>query len=149
MMRRFLSIAVVLALLALPLSPAWAASMCAATSDKAQCHRMEMGSMATQHHCDAMGHKAMKHEGMAQDAMQSEAEDASDGPALTAGDSGKCPMNCCVQGSVQTGTLATTSNLLPQMISAGKEIHFAPVMFTSAGFSSHTDRGPPAAASLA
>jgi hypothetical protein len=105
---------------------------------------MEMSSMAKHHHhCDAMQHDAMQH------SMQHDGQSASDDTTLTAGDSGSCPMNCCVQGNVQTGTLAATPVLLPQLVSAGKEIHFAPVKFTSTGFSSHTDRGPPAAASLA
>lgn len=125
-----------LVLLALPLSPAWAASACPGASQTAQCHRMEMGGMAHHHHCDAMASED-------QDAA------ASDAATLVAGDSGKCPMNCCVQGNVQTGTIAAATSLLPQLVAAGKELHFTPVMFASAGFSSHTDRGPPAVDSLA
>lgn len=52
-------------------------------------------------------------------------------------------MNCCVQGATKDGAVPAAASLLAPLAVTDQELSYAPVMFTSAGFSSHTDRGPP------
>ncbi len=56
-----------------------------------------------------------------------------------------CPMDCCAQRSLPNATAIGSFSLIPPLAVTDAEIHFVPVTFTSAGFSSHTDRGPPTA----
>jgi len=84
------------------------------------------------HHCAAM------HE-------QQEPQPASEDGASVSGRSESCPMNCCTQGSLPNATAVVSFSLIPPLAVTDAEIHLVPVTFTSAGFSSHTDRGPPTA----
>jgi hypothetical protein len=96
-------------------------------------------------HMDQPGHAAHHCDGMTADDP-----DASDtAPSAKATSSENCPMNCCVQGRSHSASSSAATNLLPPLAVADKEFSFVPVKFTSAGFSSHTDRGPPAVAFLA
>jgi len=126
-MRRFLSISVVAALLSSMLSPMMAAA-CTGTGKAAPCHAMAAD------HCDRPTHHH-HHHGVA--APESKT-------ALSAvDDQGKCPMDCCMAGHLRNGAAVSANSFLPPLAVSDREIHFAPVTFTIAGFSSHTDRGPP------
>ena len=130
-MRRFLSITVVAALLSSMLSPIMAAA-CTGTGKAVSCHAAAMAA----DHCDRPMHQH-HHHGVA--APQSKT-------ALSAGDDeAKCPMDCCMAGHPSNGAAVSANSVLPPLAVSDREIHFAPVTFTIAGFSSHTDRGPPRA----
>jgi hypothetical protein len=82
---------------------------------------------------------------MHQHHHQEDAEPASNS-GLSAGQSdGKCPMDCCMPGHLQSGAAPATGSILPPLAVSDQSFNFVPVIFLSAGFSSHTDRGPPAA----
>jgi hypothetical protein len=126
-MRHFLSIATVLALLSSMSSPVLSAA-CVGTGKAVSCHSVGMP------HCD----RPMHHH---HDDGNSEAN-----PGLSAGQSdAKCPMDCCMPGHPQSGAAPATASLVPPLAVSNRSFHFVPVLFLSAGFSSHTDRGPPAA----
>jgi len=128
-MRRLLSITTVLALLASMTSPLLAATCGAGTGKAVSCHPVEMP------HCDRPMHHHHHHD---------DAEPASHS-GLSAGQSeSKCPMDCCMPGHPQSGAPATAS-LLPPLALTEQSFHFGQITFMSAGFSSHTDRGPPSA----
>jgi len=133
-MRRLLSISLVTALLAIPLSPVWAVAACSHASAQPACHRMSM-------HMDHPGHQEHHCDGMS----PSEESDATDETAVRAASSENCPMNCCVQGQTHSAGSTVATSLLPPLAATDKELSFVPVKFSSVGFSSHTDRGPPAA----
>jgi Ni/Co efflux regulator RcnB len=129
-MRRFLSITVVAALLSSMLSPMMAAA-CAGTGKAVSCH-----AMAAADHCDRPMHQHHHH-----DAATPESK-----TAFSAGDDeAKCPMDCCMAGHPRNGAAVSANSFLPPLAVSDREIHYAPVTFTIAGFSSHTDRGPPRA----
>jgi hypothetical protein len=96
-------------------------------------HHGQMG-----HHCDGMP-----------EAEVSGTEDLDGTPSVRAASEDNCPMNCCVQGQTHSANSAASAHLLPPMAVTDKGNLFVPVMFTSAGFSSHTDRGPPVATLVA
>jgi hypothetical protein len=58
-------------------------------------------------------------------------------------DDAKCPMDCCTPGHLRSGATVSTNPNLPPPAVSDREIHLVAVVFTVAGFSSHTDRGPP------
>ena len=125
-MRRFLSIATVLALLSSMTSPLLAAT-CTGKGKAVSCHG---GAMP---HCDRPMHH--HHD-----------DDAAPEPAqeLSAGESdAHCPMDCCTPGHPQNGAPATTASNFSPLALSGQNVHVVPVPFLGAGFSSHTDRGPP------
>jgi hypothetical protein len=139
-MKRLFSISTVVVLLVSVFSPVWAADM---DMQGGYCHRMQMQSAPAQHdgkharmhhHCDGMG------EGM--EGMNMAAAQPSDGISIAATHS-SCPMNCCVQGTPTSGIAIAAASFLPSLAAADAEFHFASIIFASAGFSSHTDRGPP------
>ena len=135
-MRRVISMAMVAAFLTAPLAPVWAAGQCSSVGQSMACHRMvkiEPGAR----HCDGMPEH---HHNSAP---------ASQGMVIASSGQESCPMNCCVQGRVQSGIAAAPISIPVPMAVTDKEFSYAPVMFTSAGFSSHTDRGPPPTQSLA
>ncbi|MBZ5534256.1 MAG: hypothetical protein LAO20_22755 [Acidobacteriia bacterium] len=134
-MRRFLSLTMVAALLTVPLSPVWAVAQSSGNEPMA-CHRVGM-THHDAHDCDGMPEH--RHGGAP----------ASHGVVLANANPENCPMNCCVQGRVQSGTVAAPISLPVPLAVTDKESSYALVMFTSAGFSSHTDRGPPSTQSLA
>ena len=145
-MRQFWSITAVLAQVAFLLSPVWSQDMsplCCQKAAVAACHRT-----AGHSHADAAdagrGAKAKKKTHHCAEMAKAEAP-APAGPGLTAGHSHPCPMDCCAQGSPQSVNAMASVSLVPPLTVADAELHFAPVVFASAGFSSHTDRGPPQA----
>jgi hypothetical protein len=127
-MRRILSITTVVALLSSMLSPIMAAA-CTGTGKAASCHEAAMP------HCDRMMHEHHSHH----------AAPASSAGVSAGENNAKCPMDCCTAGHPQSGTAAVVPSILPPLALSDPAFHFAPVTFTSAGFSSHTDRGPPLA----
>lgn len=131
-MRRFLSISVVTALLSSMLSPVMAAA-CSGTGKVVSCH-----AMAAADHCDRPMHQHHHHAATAAAPASKTSLSAGDDP-------GKCPMDCCMAGHLRTGAAISANSFLPPLAVSDREIHFAPVTFTIAGFSSHTDRGPPRA----
>jgi hypothetical protein len=128
-MRRFLSIATVLALLSSMASPVLSAA-CAGTGKAASCHSVGMP------HCDRPMHQHHHHD---------DAEPASNSGLSAVQNDGKCPMDCCMPGHPQNGAAPATASILPPLAITDQSFHFVSVTFLSAGFSSHTDRGPPAA----
>jgi hypothetical protein len=135
-MRRIFSITAIVTLMYPVVSPLLAA--CPHVQQHAPaCHRVQQ-AQAAHHHCDA---KMMTH----QDQTEAVAP-GSDAPAVQAVASpANCPMDCCGASAVTNAAAvaATTSLPLPAVIEQSR--NFVSVAFTSAGFSSHTDRGPPAA----
>jgi hypothetical protein len=135
-MRRVFSISIVLVLLFSTFSPLWAADM--DTMQEPSCHRMPMqdasakhkAKRAQAHHCDSMDMQAMQ---------------SSSGFSITPGHSHSCPMNCCIQGAPTSGAAVSAAAFLPPLAVVEAEFEFASITFANAGFSSHTDRGPPAA----
>jgi hypothetical protein len=128
-MRRFLSIATIAALLSSMLSPLMAAA-CTGTGKAVSCHAVEAPS------CDRPMHQHHHHAAAAPKSKSAMSADA---------DAAKCPMDCCTPGHPRTGAAASTQTHLPPLAANDRHCHFAPVTFSSIGFSSHTDRGPPQA----
>jgi hypothetical protein len=128
-MRRLLSITVILALFSSMLSPIMAAA-CTGTGKAVSCHAMAAD------HCDRPIHQH-HHHGMAAPESKT-ALSASD-------DEAKCPMDCCMAGHTRSGAAVSANSFLPPLAVSDREIHFVSITFTIAGFSSHTDRGPPLA----
>jgi hypothetical protein len=128
-MKRLFSISTMLMLLFSAFSPTWAADM--DSMQASSCHRMPMqGASAKHHHCDG---------------MDKEAAQTSDGVSVGSNHSHSCPMNCCVQVAPKSGVVTATVSVLPPLAVVEAEFDFSSIIFASAGFSSHTDRGPPAA----
>jgi len=126
------SILALLAILYPVASPLWASAM--EPQHSAMCHRMAMGVAKTSsqpsHHCHDMA------------GDDDSARDSST-PSLSAGSSEQCPMNCCVQSVPRTAAALPVASSLSLLVAIEASAHVVPVTFTSAGFSSHTDRGPP------
>jgi hypothetical protein len=145
-MKRVFSISTMLVLLCSMFSPVWAADM--EMTQAASCHRMPMqdaasqhGKHASAHRCHGMGHGM----GDGMEMPATDPSDPSDGMFIASKHSHSCPMNCCVEGSPQSGAAISAVSLLPPLSTSDAEFHFASITFASAGFSSHTDRGPPTA----
>ncbi|HEX7288839.1 MAG TPA: hypothetical protein VF532_21830 [Candidatus Angelobacter sp.] len=136
-MRRFWSITTILALVAAMLAPMTGAAMeaahpmgCPRTAAHSE-HQKSHAMKAHAHHCGAM------HEEHAP-------EPASPGSSIS-GLEKSCPMDCCVQGSLPNASAVAAFSLILQLAVSDAELHLVPIIFVSAGFSSHTDRGPPTA----
>jgi hypothetical protein len=135
-MKRLFSISTMVVLLYSMYLPAWARDM--EPMQAASCHRMPMqdgppkhaGKHAKAHHCDG---------------MDMAATESSDLVYIAASHSHSCPMNCCVQGTTTSGAAVAASPLLPRPANSGAKFHSVSIVFATAGFSSHTDRGPPVA----
>src|SRR6266853_3749827 len=123
-MRRFLSITVILALFSSMLSPIMAAA-CTGTGKAVSCHAMAAD------HCDRPMHQHHHHGVVAPESTT--ALSSSD-------DEAKCPMDCCMAGHLTNSAVVPANSFLPPLSVSDREIHFTPVTFTIAGFSSHTDR---------
>lgn len=137
-MKRVFSISTMLVLLFSAFSPTWAADMDG--TQMPSCHRMPMqdgsakdaGKHGKAHHCDGMEVVAAAASGFSE-------------VSIAPDHSHSCPMNCCVQGSPTSGVASAAASFLPPQAVAEAEFEFASISFASAGFSSHTDRGPPVA----
>jgi hypothetical protein len=135
-MKKLFSIATAVVLLYSMYLPAWARDM--EPTQAASCHRMPMqnataqpaGKHARKHHCQEMDMAATQ---------------PSEGNSIAPSHSHSCPMNCCVQGTPTSGAAVAAIPLLPLLAGSEAEPRFAAIVFASAGFSSHTDRGPPVA----
>jgi hypothetical protein len=98
------------------------------------CHRVVSCSRHseqhnTKHHCDEAAEKAI--------------EWPDNGQVIAANTTQSCPMNCCDQGTLKSGTALVSHFFLPVPVISEVSLHFSSVVFLRAGFSSHTDRGPP------
>ena len=133
-MRRFLSITTIAALLSSMLSPLMAAA-CTGTGKVVSCHAVEAPS------CDRPMHQHHHHHSA---AAQQESKSAFSVSAVGQNEP-KCPMDCCTPGHPRNGAAVSANSFLPPLAVSDQGFHFAQVMFTHAGFSSHTDRGPPLA----
>jgi hypothetical protein len=70
----------------------------------------------------------------------------SDSATVQGGESsGTCPMDCCIPGHPKNATTTASVPELPPLAVAERVSVVVPVVFICRGFSSHTDRGPPAA----
>jgi len=114
------------------LSPTMAAA-CEGTGKAVACHSMPVA------HCERAVHEHHHH------AATTVAEPVSSVSASVAHDDNKCPMDCCRPGHRQSAGTVDATSPLPSLAVNDNAIQFVPVVFTSAGFSSHTDRGPPSA----
>jgi hypothetical protein len=126
-MRRSLSITVILALFSSMLSPILAAA-CTGTGKAVSCHAVAMD------HCDRPMHQHHHHDAAAPESKMH---------LSAAPDDAKCPMDCCTPGHLRSGATVSANPNLPPPAVSNRKIQFVAVVFTVAGFSSHTDRGPP------
>src|SRR5215467_11601008 len=133
-MRRLLSITTICVLLASPALPLLAAS----------CPHARMKTAMA---CHRTGHAQAHHCGMMQDDSSDAAEPSSGtAPVLnSAAASQDCPMDCCSAGQRTSAAAAATTFVVSPFSPAGLSLPFSPTVFTTPGFSSHTDRGPPTA----
>lgn len=136
-MRRFWSISTVLALTASLFAPMSTASMMAG-------HPLGCPRMAVHRAEDHKAHAMMHGHHCSMPEMQESLPASTDGDGISSRAEG-CPMDCCVQRSLPNSTAIASFSLIPPLAVTEAEIQFVPVTFTSTGFSSHTDRGPPAA----
>jgi hypothetical protein len=133
-MRRLVSITAVLALMSSLVSPLLAAS-CQHGQQMAACHRVQE-QKPQKPHCAMMHH----HE------AAEEAAPAADGPAVRGLlSSQNCPMDCCQIGDRTNAVVLLVIPSLRQPAIIDQTLSVVSVVFSSTGFSSHTDRGPPAA----
>jgi hypothetical protein len=126
-MRRSLSITVILALFSSMLSPVMAAA-CTGTGKAVSCHAVAVD------HCDRPVH-GHHHHGAAGPESKTHFS--------AAPDDAKCPMDCCTPGHLRDGATVSSNPTLPPPAVNDQKTQFVSVVFTVAGFSSHTDRGPP------
>jgi hypothetical protein len=129
-MRRIFSISIVFALISSSFLPLMASTGCMEAGKTMSCHGGEVPQ------CDRHLHEHHNHDA-------SPVESASS--LSVADDNAKCPMDCCSPGHVTSVASPATGSLLPPLAMNDRNLHFASVTFVSAGFSSHTDRGPPLA----
>ncbi|HEY6271491.1 MAG TPA: hypothetical protein VIX19_05785 [Terriglobales bacterium] len=134
-MRRLISISAIASLMFSSVSPLLAASTCEHVKQMVGCHRIE--EQKTQKpHCEMMHHH---------DAEET-SPPTTDGPAMRALPSTQnCPMDCCQFGHRTDAVSLTTASSLPQPAILDQTLSVVSVVFSSTGFSSHTDRGPPTA----
>src|SRR5579864_529695 len=127
-MRRFLAITTIMALLATPAAPLFAASCPHAA--------LASGCVGRVHDCEMMHDHGS-------DATESEAQP--EGSVLQSrASSSDCPMDCCAPGERTNAVVVVATPISSRVISTEFPLQFTPRVLTSSGFSSHTDRGPPA-----
>lgn len=127
-MRRFLAIAATACLLFSVAEPVWATA-CASMGKTPMCHRV---AAHHQHHCESMGE-------------QDDENTSPDSQTLISAISSDCPMHCCGQAQIGNGTAILIVLSWPQLAVFEYCVDFPAITFTTSGFSSHTDRGPPLA----
>ena len=74
-----------------------------------------------------------------------DAAPASESEIFVRGGSHECPMQCCAQAQAGTSSAVASATLVAALVSLQDQLYVAAVAFSTPGFSSHTDRGPPAA----
>jgi hypothetical protein len=130
-MRRLCSITIIAAMMCSLVSPALAAT-CPHAKQVMMCHRERAGAQP-EHHCDMM-----------MDEQTEPAASDSTGAAVTGSQTQQnCPMDCCAPGQRTNAIVISAAPPLTLTPVAERSSFFVPVTFTSTGFSSHTDRGPP------
>ncbi len=130
-MRRFCSITMLVLLLGSALSSGWAATDCGGTGVRMLCHRHSM----TMRHCEMMEGQAKDGEGMS---------NGEDSVAIELAGPTKCPMQCCMRLSAGKNAVASLGFMLSPLSAGHGQGSLFSAIFSSPGFSSHTDRGPPA-----
>jgi hypothetical protein len=124
-MRRCFSISVIVALIS-TFAPMNAMRGCHPAGGPMVCHRT-----AAMHHCDEMDNT-------------DQADDSGDARYMSAGNPvSKCPMNCCFHVGSSSTAMALVHHSVFVLVSVRYDWQPASTVFTSNGFSSHTDRGPP------
>lgn len=128
---RFVSITVIVALLCSPLLAAMPAC-CAQAGRPTLCH---IQKQERHHHCAE---------------MQEQQPERDDTPGThlraTGATPERCPMTCCcVQANAGKHAALLNDSVLRVSLVTLDRLHVQQVPFRSNGFSSHTDRGPPAA----
>jgi hypothetical protein len=127
-MRRILSITAIFALISSMLSPVIAAASCMGTGKAMSCHA------GTMPHCDRPLH-GHHHQDAAPVESRSNLSQVEDNT--------KCPMDCCAPGHGQSVAKIAASSVLPLPVVTEYGSGYTSIKFVRAGFSSHTDRGPP------
>lgn len=125
--RRLLSISVVVALMG-SLLPGRTAMKCHEMGLSKMCHR----TAGAVHHCEMM-----QDEQPVRDSNSDKNIGALDSPS-------KCPMNCCFQFGSRIVAAVHVVWSYSQNLAMQGAFQIPAVVFVSSGFSSHTDRGPPA-----
>jgi hypothetical protein len=134
-MRRLVAITAI-ALLMLSLASPLLAATCEHGKGMAACHRVQK-SKPQKSHCEMMHqHDAAEQTDAAEDS----------GPTLQSAPSPQnCPMDCCQVGHCTNAVALAVAPSLPQPAVTEQTPAIVSVVFSSTGFSSHTDRGPPSA----
>lgn len=132
-MRRFFSITAIMALISSSASP-FLTTACHHAGPPLACHRTQQHRA----HCPGMAMSGHHHD----DAPMPESETAT---VQGKESSGNCPMDCCTPGHPKNATTAAHAAELPSLAVIERLVPVVSVVFTRHGFSSHTDRGPPAA----
>jgi hypothetical protein len=135
-MQRVCSILALIAVLCPVATPLWASAT--TMPNGMSCHRVPMGTATTAdpvhspHHCHEM------------EAEQATIPEQGDNATIASAASlEKCPMNCCLQSAPPTVAALPMASGLPLLYATEFKMHSVAVIFSSPGFSSHTDRGPP------
>lgn len=120
-MRPFCSITATLSLILAAVVSQWAMPCCQASRQKI-CHR------AAEHHCGHM--------------HEVESDEQPDTYISAAAVPVKCPMTCCFS---VVPNAATSEALVTIHLQTGSDaaVQVSYIAFSTSGFSSHTDRGPP------
>lgn len=127
-MRQFGSITAILALAFSMMSPMLMSGM--EPDSPAACHRSPIA--AQEHaHCTGMEHRHP-------------AQSSTERSIGADGHSQDCPMNCCTQSVPPNSAAPAAISTSPSLLVVNEVLHLNCIIFLSAGFSSHTDRGPPA-----
>lgn len=133
-MRRIFSISIALALIASAYAPA---VMPAHATGRMYCHlapHPTSHEAVKTHHCDSMA-----------DMAENNADANSSGELALSSTPERCPMDCCsLAGSIAYAAAVSPAGLSVQ-ITANRTTEYSSIIFAGAGFSSHTDRGPPSA----
>lgn len=134
-MRRIFSISAILMLMYSAALPSVMSAMMVNDAAMA-CHRPTLGTgAATPEHCHDMADMA-GNETMAAPA---------DGALITVAAEQKCPMDCCTMMGTAQQAIPSSRKSTPALVVIEQAVSVSGVVFTSSGFSSHTDRGPPSA----
>ncbi|HLJ86886.1 MAG TPA: hypothetical protein VKZ53_08680 [Candidatus Angelobacter sp.] len=104
------------------------------------CHRAGHMDHSTSQHCEGMLEQASA----GNHSPGQSGSDHTSGSRLTSIDEpSKCPMNCCLQMGGNHGATITINYGDSQQSIVERIIPSISIVFTTSGFSSHTDRGPP------
>jgi hypothetical protein len=128
-MRGLSSITAIVAVVFSALTPLLAAA-CPDVRQAPACHRVQ----AQKPHCEMM------HDHHADPAALPD-----EIPVMAGSPAPSCPMDCCIPGHPTNAVTVAAASDLPPLVVAEYKLQFVPIAFVRAGFSSHTDRGPPSA----